>query len=131
MNRTVNQVCRTDRAEPASIITLAALTPTVVLSDLRDGTVPNKNTDLGMEIRGRYIFNDTGAALYYAFATDKCNNTNTYHGKIPDQGQLNASDCSDEVSVYSVGGGKITVTIIHSQDMFAHRGILSQNAQQT
>lgn len=131
MIRTVNQVCRTDRAEPPKTVTLVAATPTVVLPDLRDGTVPNKNTDLGMEIRGRYIFNDTGAALYYAFATDKCDPNDTYHGKIPDQGQLNASDCSDEVSVYSVAGGKITVTIIHSQDMFPHRGILSQNAQQT
>lgn len=131
MIRTVNQVCRTDRAEPPKAQTLVAATPTVVLPDLRNGTVPNVNTAWGMEIRGRYIFNDTGAALYYAFGTNDCDNVTTYHGKIPDQGQLNCSDTSDQVSVYSVAGGKITVTVIHSQDMHPTAGILSQNAIQT
>jgi hypothetical protein len=129
--RTVNQVCRFDRAESPKVQTLVAATSTVVLPDLYQGTVPNKNTDWGMEIRGRYIFNDTGAALYYALGTDKCDNVSSYHGKIPDQGQFNASDCGDQVSVYSVAGGPISVTIIHSQDMHQPSGILSQNAIQT
>lgn len=130
-NRTVNQVCRFDRAEPPKVTTLVAATATVVLPDLKQTQTPNTNTDWGMEIRARYIFNDTGAALYYAFGTDDCDAVNTYHGKIPDQGQLNASDCGQEVSVYSVAGGKISVTIIHAQDLHPHPGILSQNAAQT
>lgn len=129
MIRTVNQVSRTDRAEPPKVTVLAGGVSTVVLPDLQQSTIPNTNTDWGMEIRARYIFNDTGAPLYYAYGTDKCDNVTAYHGKIPDQGQLNASDCSQEVSVYSVGGGNISVTIIHSQDLFSHKGILSQNAQ--
>lgn len=130
-NRTVNLVERSAKAEPPKAVTLVAGTSTVVLPDLNQSRIPNTNTDWGMEIRGRYIFNDTGAALYYAFGTDDCDGTNTYHGKIADQGQLNASDCGQQVSVWSAAGGKVTVTIIHNQDLHQSSGILSQNAQRT
>lgn len=130
-NRVVNQVCRFDRAEPPKAQLLVAATATVVLPSLTQTQVPNINTDWGMEIRGRYIFNDTGAPLYYAFGTDDCDPNNTYHGKIPDQGQLNVSDCGQQVSVYSVAGGKVTVTVIHGQDLHQSSGILSQNAART
>ena len=131
----VSNACeRTVKAEPAKAITLAAATSTIVLPDLNPiagQTIANPNTDWGFEIAARYIFNDTGGKLYYAFGTDKCDNVSTYHGVMADQQMLDASNCGQEVSVYSVAGGKVAITIMHRQDLFPHRGANSLPAQQT
>jgi hypothetical protein len=129
--RAVNQCERTVKAEPPNVITLVAATSTVVLQDLElpskgvgginnpPNTIPNINTDLGMEIAARYIFNDTGAVLYYAFG-QTCDNVSNYHGKIANQSQLDVSNYGGQVCCYSVAGGKVAPTVLHRQDLFQH-----------
>src|SRR5579872_6768473 len=118
--RAVNQCERSVKAEPAKVIVVAAATSTVVLPDLNVQNVPNVNTDWGFEIAARYIFNDTGGKLYYAFGTNECDNVATYHGVMQDQQMLDCSNHGQEVSVYSVAGGNVAVTILHRQDFHSH-----------
>lgn len=131
MVRTVNQTERSVAAEPANAITVVANTATTILPDLNVNTVPNINTDLGFEIAGRYIFNNTGGKLYYAFGTPACDNVKVYHGIMADQQMLDCSNHGQMVSVYSVAGGPVAATILHRRDLFPHRGAHSLPAIRT
>lgn len=124
--KAVNVTERSVKAEPAKVTVVAPATPTIVLPDLIQNFIPNQD-DWGREIAGRYIFNDTGAKLYYAFGTNKCDNVATYHGAMADQQMLDCSNVGQEVCVYSVAGGNVATTILNRQDMAPHRGPIPAN----
>lgn len=122
MVRIETLVQRSVKAEPPKAVTLAAKTSTVIIPDLIQQGAANVNASWGYEVVARYIFNDSGAKLYYTVGSDKCDNVNAYHGAIADQTLLNISEFGGgQVSVYSVAGGNVSVTVLHRQDL--HSGV--------
>jgi hypothetical protein len=132
MTRIVHISERSCKVEPPKVVTLVAKTPTTILADLIQPQVPNVNMDYGYEVGSRFIFNDTGAKLYYAIGVDKCDDTTSYHGAIADQTLLNCTDFGGGmVTVYSVAGGKVSTIVVHRQDLHSHKGAQSQPAIRT
>lgn len=113
MLRVANVVEKNTVPAPPNPVTVAATTATDVLPDISQSIE---------EFIGRYIFNDSGTAAYYAFGQD-ADNVNSYHGKLADQQQLDCSNIASRVSIYSVTGGKFVPTVLRRQDLIQHETI--------
>lgn len=111
-NRIIGVVEKNIVATPANPITLVGNVPTDVLPDISDKSYA------GIEVAARYIFNNTGAIVYYAFGQDV--STLAYHGIIQNQQQLNASDNGQRVSVLSASGGVVVPTELRRIDLTTH-----------
>lgn len=105
--RVVNLVEKNIKPEPAAAVTIAANTSTDILPDI---------TTSKEEYSGRYIFNNTGAFLYYAFGQD-CDNVAAYHGVLQNLQQLDCSNHGTRVSVYSAVGGVVVPCVLRRRDM--------------
>lgn len=92
--RVVNVVEKHIRPVPAFPILATAATSTDILEDC---------TNDKKEHAARYIFNDSGTVAFYAFGQD-CSPL-SYHGKLQNQQQLDCSNHSARVSIYSAAGG--------------------------
>jgi len=115
--RTSNSVEKNCFIVPAPPIAIPATTSTIVLQD---------TNALNIEFSARYIQNVGANDCYYAFGTNNCDPTN-FNGilsKAPSVdangfgagAQLDVSNCGQQVSIYSVGGTNIAVTIIKRND---------------
>lgn len=94
-------------ASPATPVIVAAATSTDAIIDQ---TVEPKN----LEIVNRYVQNNSGDIMYYAFAQNAT--PNNYHGILPQYAQLDCSAHRLRVNVYSAGGGAAAVTIIYRNE---------------
>lgn len=114
MLRTINAVEKNVVLVPTNPIVVNANASTDVLSAIVGTTG---------EYAGRYIQNVGANDCFYTFGHD-CDGTN-YSGILAANStnavdkagqQLDASNCGQRVSVYSVGGTKIAVTILKRND---------------
>lgn len=129
--RVSNMVERSVKAEPPRVVAVVTATSKEVLPSLIVPGIPNVNNDFGFEVAGRYVFNDTGAKLYYAIGTDMCDNVSRYHGVLQDQQQLDCSNFGQNVVVYPTATGNVAITILHRQDLHPHGAPGSLQAIQT
>lgn len=112
--RVSNAVEKNVVLEPHNPIVVATNTSTTVLESTRTS---------GVEYAARYIQNVGANDCFYTFGHD-CDPTN-YSGILaanPAGGvdkagqQLDVSNCGQHVSVYSIGGTKIAVTVLKRND---------------
>ena len=108
MLRTIPVSERNAAVVPPRVVTLAAATATEAFPD---------ETRTREEIITRYIQNMTGDDLYVAYGTDQCDNLANYHVVITDKQLLELLPVRVKVTVFSVGGGKLSTTKIVRNDL--------------
>jgi hypothetical protein len=117
MIRTIQYAEKNVITLPPNVITIAATTATFVLRDSRVHKT---------EISQRFIQNTGANPLYFsegvtdASGNASCDNLLNYHGYLAAGQQLDCSQHRQCVSVYSVLGTTVAVTVRHRYDM-AHR----------
>jgi len=100
--------------------------PVVVPDSVATGVLAAANT-VPFEMAGRYIQNVGGNDAYYAFGFDA--SSVAFCGILQSTGkqQLDCSNHGDRVSIFSVGGTTIAVTVLQRNDLIqAGTGIINQ-----
>lgn len=76
------------------------------------------------ETASRFVQNIGANSCNYSFGAD-CNGQE-FHGQIPAGSQMNASSCGQRVSIYSLLGTTIVVSVFRRVDLYAHVNITPQ-----
>jgi hypothetical protein len=104
----------------------------VIVPDSQAKVVLPDTSSTNIEYAGRYIQNVGSNDCYYAFGTDNCSPGN-FNGMLAKAASVNAngdgvgqqldvSNCGQRVSVYSIGGTKIVVTVLKRNDLQQGQG---------
>jgi len=109
MLRTVNIVERNTRVWPTGAITVPAGVSTVVLNQSYTRPSPLAQE----EIVSIDIFNDGPGTAYFMIGGD-CDNITNFNGDLAANGSASIG-CRQQVSVFSVAGCKIALTILVRQ----------------
>lgn len=114
MMRVVNGVEKNVYPDPCLVIPIAVGVSVKVLSSVRE--------KVNVEYAGRYIQNVGLNPCFYAFGQD-CDSVGSYNGILAASQQLDCSNHSAHVSVWSQLGTTIATTVLRRNDMVAQENI--------